>query len=358
MNKKVDDSLLETIHSGWIGQGEKVKDFENLLRRRIGNPYCLSLSAGTHALHLALVLSGIEEGDEVITTALTCTATNWPILQQRAKIVWADIKEDDLNLDPFDVAKRITDKTKAIIVTHWGGYPCDLSAFKDIATNYGLILIEDAAHAFGASYRDSKIGKCDYSNFTMFSFQAIKHLTCGDGGALFTQSCLDYEDGKLLRWFGINREGPRRDMRCVEDIEKFGFKYHMNDINATIGISNFDSIDWILKRCRENVDYYRKELRIVHGITLIQERVDRVSTNWLFTVLVDDRTSFAHLMGSKEIAVSRVHERNDNYTCTKEFKTELPTLDKVASKMICVPCGWWVGKEEREYIVSAIKEGW
>ena len=358
MNKKVDESLLETIHSGWIGQGKKVEEFENLLQKRIGNPYCLTLSAGTHALHLALVLAGVEEGDEVITTPLTCTATNWPILQQKAKIVWADVKQNDLNLDPWDAAKKITTKTKAIIVTHWGGYPCDLSEFKQIAENYGLILIEDAAHAFGAVYDSSKIGACNYSDFTMFSFQAIKHLTCGDGGALFCRSWLGYNPGKLLRWFGIDREGPRKDMRCVEDIEQFGYKYHMNDISATIGIANFASIDWILKRCRENVNFYRKELERIHGITLIQEDPNKMSANWLFTVLVDDRTSFAHLMGSKGIAVSRVHERNDHYTCTKDFKVELPILDIVAPKMICIPVGWWIGKEEREFIVESIKEGW
>lgn len=359
MSPDVDESLLETIHSGWIGQGDEAKRFENELGYITGNLNCLSLSAGTHGLHLALVLAGVRAGDEVITTALTCTATNWPILMQDAKIVWADINEDDLNIDPESVREKITNKTKAIICVHWGGYPCDLLELHEIAREYNLVLIEDAAHAYGAKYQDTIIGDCFYSDFVMFSFQAIKPLTTIDGGALFTRRDIDYQRGKLLRWYGIDRETPgKSDFRCEDQIYEFGFKYHMNDICATVGLVNLKTVNTNLKKSKDNVEYYRKELKNLNGIELIQNSLDRNSSNWLFSVLVKDRMEFVELMKDCNIMVSRVHERNDKHYCVREFKTDLPVLDKVIDEMICIPCGWWVTEGDREYIIDSIKRGW
>ena len=359
MSQDVNSYLLETIHSGWIGQGEKVELFEKAISDRIGNINVVALSAGTHGLHLALILAGVKEGDEVITTPLTCTAMNWPILMQRAKIVWADIKKNDLNIDPIDVAKKITSKTKAVMAVHWGGYPCDLFELRTITEDHKISFIEDAAHAFGAKYKTTVIGDCIFSDFTMFSFQAIKHITCGDGGALVTAFHIDAERARKLRWFGIDREKICKDMRCEEDVEEFGYMYHMNDIAATIGICNLKELDWILKRQTENADYYRKELKDRAGITLLENKSDRKSANWFFSMLIGNRNRFFDRMNyKKQIHVSRVHERNDKFTCTKEFKMDLPNLDEVADKIIAIPCGWWVGKEEREYIVESVKEGW
>lgn len=362
MNEEVDKSLLEVIHSGWIGQGSKVELFEGLLSRRMKNNNCLSLSAGTHGLHLALRLAGVDTNSEVITTPLTCTATNWPILYQGAKIVWADVKSDDLNIDPMDVERKITKDTRAIICVHWGGYPCDMAELGTIAVNHNLILIEDAAHAFGANYRGGPIGSCDYSDFTVFSFQAIKHLTTGDGGALFSKEISlgleDHRRARLLRWYGIDREGPKKDMRCEEEILEWGYKYHMNDICAVIGISNLKWVDFNLNIQQDNVDYYKKELNDFSGITLIQNSPDRTSANWLFTFLVKKKEDFKKFMGEKGIHVSSVHERNDKHPCVGDFKIDLPNLNEVVEEMVCIPCGWWVTEDNREYIVDCIGEGW
>lgn len=358
MSPEVDKPLSHVLHSGWIGQGNKVIEFERELSMRVNSPYCLSLSAGTHGIHLALRLSDIEVGDEVICTPLTCTASNWPVLYQGAKIVWADIKEDDLNIDPYYIEQAISKKTKAIIVVHWGGYSCDMEKIYTICTEKNIKVIEDAAHAFGSYYQDIPIGACNYSDFVMFSFQAIKTLTVVDGGALFCKNKEDYKRGKLLRWYGIDREGPRQDMRCEENISEFGYKYHMNDVCATIGLENLKYVDSNLKITFDNALYYEKELKSVSGIRLTQQKGDRKSSYWLFTIYIEDRTGFARKMGEKGIMVSRVHERNDKHTCVRKFKSHLPVLEEVIQKMICIPVGWWVTKEDREYIVSSIKEGW
>jgi len=358
MSKEVSKPLLKTIHSGWIGEGQIVKDFESALSKKIGNPRCLTLSAGTHGLHLALHMSNVRRGDEVIATPLTCTASNWPIRYSGADIVWADIKPDDLNIDYRSVKERITKYTKAILCVHWGGYPTDLEELKAIADEYDLFLIEDAAHAFGSTYKDSIIGDCQFSDFAMMSFQAIKHLTCVDGGALFTKSNDDYTRGKLLRWYGIDREGPRTDFRCEQDVPEIGWKYHMNDVCAAVGLANIKLAYKNIEIARNNANYYRKEFTNFDGITLIQNADDRQSSYWLFTMLVERRDEFFQKMGENGISVSRVHERNDKHTCVKEFRRPLPALDSVIDKMCCIPVSWWVTKEDREYIVSSIKEGW
>jgi len=359
MSEDVSSPLLETIHSGWIGQGAKVKEFEWALSKKFGKYHtCLSLSAGTHGLSLALKLAGVGPGDEVITTPLTCTATNMPILNARAKINWADIGLD-LNIDYIDVRKQASKETaKAIIVVHWGGYPCDMEEIYSIGKDYNIPIIEDAAHCYGSVYRDSIIGDCAYSDFTMMSFQAIKHLTTVDGGVLFTRSCKDHTRGRLLRWYGIDREGARTDFRCEEDIEEGGDKYHMNDVCATIGLANMSLAEDNVEKTRSNARYYDRELSEVDGIRITQNAPDRLSSYWLYTMLVEKRSDFCTMMATKGISVSRVHERNDKHTCFKDFRKELPMLEEVMQKYICIPVGWWVSKEDREYIVKCIKEGW
>jgi dTDP-4-amino-4,6-dideoxygalactose transaminase len=359
MNPRVHEPVLRTLFSGWIGQGERVAQFEKALSERIGNPNCLTLSAGTHGLHLALRLEDVGPGDSVITTPMTCTATNWPILFQLADIVWADIQPDTLNIDPKSVEKRIDEKTKAIICMHWGGYPCDLQELRDIADAYRLPLIEDAAHAFGATYRDSIIGDCKYSDYTMFSFQAIKHLTTVDGGALFTRSLGDYRAGKLLRWYGIDRDGSREDLRCAEDILAHGYKYHLNDVCASIGLSNLEAVEENLQKIRDNATYYREALKDVSGITLIQNATDRQPSYWMFTVLVDRREDFRRMMTEKGVMVSRVHERNDKHSCVKKFqRDDLSGLELVVDRMVCIPVGGWVTRGDAEFIAETIKAGW
>lgn len=357
MSEDVSSPLLKVIHSGWIGQGEKVKEFEKKLSDKFNNKRCLTLSAGTHGLSLALKLLNIGPGDEVITTPLTCTATNMPILSRFANIVWADVKPD-INIDPKSIEENITDRTKAILFVHWGGYPADLEQIRNISKKYGIPVIEDAAHCFGSLYKGSQIGDCAYSDFCMISFQAIKHLTCVDGGVLFTNNDEYYKRGKLIRWYGIDREGPRTDFRCEENILEFGDKWHMNDVCATIGIANIKLAEENVKKNRENASYYNNELINIDGIHLTQYHPNKLSSYWLYTFLVEKRSDFCTMMASKGISVSRVHERNDKHTCFSMFQKDLPQLEEVMKKYICIPVSWWVTKEDREYIVSCIKEGW
>ena len=218
-------------------------------------------------------------------------------------------------------------------------------------------IIEDCAHAFGSEYKSKKIGT--HGNICTFSFQAIKHLTSGDGGCIV----LDQHDLekrlKLLRWFGINRDENRKDFRCEENIEEFGFKMHMNDINAAIGVGNLNQVtEYVIPKHIENASYYDFELKNIKGVTLLERKNDRVSSSWLYTMKVENQAGFMKKMNEEGISVSRVHERNDIHSCVSKFRENLPNLDKVVREMICIPVGWWVSKEQREYIVEKIKLGW
>jgi len=357
VDKSVDEPLLRTLHSGYIGQGPMVQKFEQALAQRFYNNRVLTLAAGTHGLHLALRLAGIGPGDEVITTPLTCTATNWPILMQGATPVWADVK-DDFNIDPVSVAEKLTERTKAILCVHWGGYPCDMAELQAIAAKAGAVLIEDAAHAYGAGYDGAPIGSCSHSDFAMMSFQAIKHLTCVDGGALFLSQQEAYERGKLLRWYGIDREGPRTDFRCEQPIAEWGYKYHMNDICATIGLCNMEAAERNVEAAIKNANFYNKRLSDIPGVKLTQLAKDRQSSYWLYTLMVERRSDFCYMMASRGVAVSRVHERNDKHPCTEDFCSILPNLEEVVKKQICIPVGWWLTEEQINHIVASIEEGW
>lgn len=345
--------LEDTLLSGFIGQGPKVEEFEKKLSEFLENSHLVTVNTGTSGIHLALRLIGIKSGDEVLTTPLTCTATNWPLVLAGANIKWVDVGLDTCNIDPEDIKRKISDKTKAIVVVHWGGYPCDIDKIKEIASN--IPVIEDCAHAFGSEYNSHKVGTS--GNYCMFSFQAIKHLTTIDGGCLVVPF-FQLERARLLRWYGIPRNSKgRSDFRCELDVVEAGDKLHMNDVTATIGLEQMKHVESIIDRHRCNASFYSQVLQNLPGITLLENK--QKSAYWLYTIRVEDRDGFMRYMKDKGIITSRVHERNDKHTCVREFRSDsLPNVDLLVQDMVCIPVGWWVTNEDREYIVDCIKRGW
>src|SRR5437868_7306294 len=322
----------KTLKSGYITQGPKVEEFEAKLNDYLGiTP--LSLNSCTSALQLAVYLAGGTGGDLVVSTPMTCSATNTAIKAMGGQIIWADVQPNTGNIDPQSVNKILEryPKAKAIVCVHWAGYPCDLQALYELGNHYNVPVIEDAAHAFGATYKNTKIGT--HSDYVCFSFQAIKHLTTVDGGALVCKNLEDYQRGKLLRWFGIDRDEPRVDNRIEQDIEEAGWKYHMNDVNATIGIENLKYIDWILNKHQENGKYLEHHLAGVKYITLLNRAKDRESASWIFTLRTNKRDSFKTYMEAHGITASQVHSRLDKHTTFQDALNQdhLPGLDEFAS---------------------------
>jgi len=372
MSNEVSEQLKETLYSGFITQGPKVELFEKKLSEYIGNNYILTVNSATSGLILALRLlknkidcmewPGFDtEIDYVLTPALTCFATTSSVLVNNYKIKWLDVDSNTSCVDLNDLEQKLNMNTKIVILVHWGGYPIDLDRVKYLQEqhykkyNYRFQVIEDCAHSFGAEYKNIKLG--NHNNMCVFSFQAIKHLTTGDGGALVCPNAYLYDNGKLLRWFGIDRDKrnyKNTDFRLENDIQEYGFKFHMNDINATIGLCNLKHIDEILIKNRNNYDYIYNNLSNNSNIRLLENKQDRKSSCWLFTMCVREKDKFIKLMDENNIMVSQVHNRNDKNTCVKQYICDLPNLDKFEKEMICIPVGWWLDKEDLDKIINII----
>lgn len=350
------DKLSEILRSRWIGQGPKVDEFERDFSKKFGLQHVVSVNSGTSALRLALALIGVGPEDEVISTPYTMVATNTAILEQFAKPVFADVQYETANIDPNDISRHITEKTKAIICVHWGGQPCDMDEIFQIASEYNLPVIEDAAHALGAIYKDKTIGTI--SEFTIFSFQAIKHITTGDGGMISIKNKDKYEEALRRRWFGISREARKPSILGHDptyDITEVGYKYHMNNIAATMGIEQLKYFDSIFKRREDIAARYREALEGTNGIIFLENKKDRIHANWMFAIHVAERTEFAKWMRSKNIEVSVHNWRNDKYTVFGGLRNDLPNLEKLNNDLICIPLHHQLSDQDVDHIIEAIK---
>ena len=350
--------VAEVLRSGWIGEGPMVKAFEVKFSEVIGTPYPVALNSCTSALHLALAMAGVGPGDEVITTAQTMMATSHAILMQHARPVFADVQYMTGNIDPSDLEHRITEKTKAISVVHWGGHPCDLDEIHAIASRHGLSVIEDAAHALGASYKGRPIGSI--SPYTCFSFQAIKHVTTGDGGMLCLTDEAKYHEARRRRWYGIDRMQRKPSILGEPEwnVTEVGYKYHMNDIAAALGLEHLYEFLDILARRRQIATRYREALASIPGVTLLENKEDRDQAYWLFTMHVSQRENFCRMMKSKGVDVSVVHLRIDHNTIFGGLRDDLPTLERFTETHVSIPIHNGLTDDDVEYVIHCIQEGW
>lgn len=320
-------NVLRVLNSDQIAEGDEVKLFEQELEAKLGKK-CLTLNSGTAALELAYELAGIEEGDEVITPILTCTATNLPLLHRKAKIVFADITKD-LNIDVEDVKKKITERTKAIVFVNFGGNSRGLAELVEICNARGIKLVEDAAQAIGSDYW----GQAD---FTAVSLQAIKTITSGDGGLLICRSSQDYEKAKRLRWFGIDRDAKQRGEN--PDVTEAGYKYHMNNISAAIGRGNLEHFDELVAHVNKLGEIYRSYGLFSHA--------------WLAGGLTDKYNELRIGFADMNIEIGQHHYPNDRYTVFGGKVSNCPNMDELESKYFFVPLHHGVTEEQAHLIGS------
>lgn len=350
--QKLMPELERILYSGYVAQGEQVDLFERAFEKYIGRGSSLSLNSGTAALHIALILAGIKPGDEVISTALTAEPTNVAIKMAGAKINYADVDYNTGSIDPVSLESRINSSTKAIMVVDYAGIPVNVPEIQSISVKYNIPVIQDAAHALGAKFNGLKTG--NHFPYTVFSFQAIKHFTTIDGGMLQLESVRDYEKGKLIRWFGIDKKLSRLE----SNIQFQGFKYHMNNVNATIGLVQMPEIESFINAHVENGKYFDKELQNIPGVELLKYYPGSEPSYWLYTMKVENRDAFVKKLSEKGIMASELHKRSDYHEYLNDFNSYLPNLDRFYEKLVHLPCGWWVKAEDREKIVESIKEGW
>lgn len=367
MPKTVSIPLLDSLHSGFIGQGEKVDEFEKALQRWTGNPYTLVVNNGTSALTLALKLAGVERGSLVISTPMTCMASNTPIVNLGASIIWADVNPKTGLICPDSIERLMANKThdnpflpKAIMCVDWAGCPCDYDEINDIGKKYGIPIIADAAHSIGSCYKGRITGSI--VDFTCFSLQAIKHITTIEGGILTCKDKADYEKAKLLRWYGIDRSGKTRDYRITTDVPDAGYKMNMVDPLAVIGIEQLKYVKDVLFKYWGNADYYNKEFkkRNIGQIEPISRyyKEDRLSSHWIYGLWVkNSRDEFVDYMNDKGIGCNRVHVRNDKKSCFKAFtKHDLPGVTAFDNHQVNIPCHYALTHQERKYIMDCIEQ--
>jgi dTDP-4-amino-4,6-dideoxygalactose transaminase len=333
----------EVLMSGYIGQGPKVDLFEDILQINLNSLVKpVTVNSCTSALDLALELIDVGPGDEVISIPLSCFATQIGIIHRKAKIIWADIDPLTGLIDPLDVSKKITEKTKAIIGVNWAGRICDYADLK----KHGIPVIEDAAHNWG---RLSPVERGDY---IAYSFQAIKFLTTGDGGCLITPPDKEH-DARLLRWYGLDRT-KGESFRCTQNIKRAGFKYHMNDINAVIGLANIPEANESVMLHKMNAYTLVNELS---GLDWLKSPAFDLNCDyWLYTVLVDNVDEFSIYLSNNGIASSPVHFRNDKYDVTSHFEGDrLAGVDTFSKKQLSIPVGWWLSEKDLDHIIKTIK---
>ena len=349
-HSEISQELEKVFNSGYIAAGDTVKEFEAAFAKYIGNDpkNVVAVSSCTAALHLALLLSGASPGTRVISTPMTAEPTNLAILHAGADIVWADTRWDNGNISWNDARQKITKKTVAVVGVDYGGIPCFNEDTRSIPPD--IAIIQDAAHSLGARWDGMKMGTRRLADFTTFSLQAVKSLTTGDGGVLVCNVPGDADMARELRWFGINREASRTEV----DIKRVGYKYDMNNITAAMGLVQLRHIDEVIGRQIENGKWFAKNL--CHGISAYVSPVADPSY-WLYTLILEDskeRDRLSHELTKAGIGNGLCHRRNDLHTVFTRYKANLPGLDEFYSRMLHIPCGWWVGDGDREYIKETI----
>ncbi len=363
------EAVSKVLKSGWIGLGPKTEKFEKQFAAYVGAPFAIALNSATAALHLSLLAAGIGKGDEVIVPSLTFISTAHAVLYVGARPVFADIERDTLCIDPADVIKKITNRTRAIIPVHYGGHPCDMDALSKIANKYNLIIIEDASHACGSSYRNKKIGSI--SPFTCFSFHAIKNLATGDGGMITVKDKSIAEHLHRLRWVGINKdtwerleivsekgEKSYRGYGWYYEIEELGYKCHMNDIAAAIGLVQLRKLDKSNTMRRSLAERYTSELGKLSKITCPTIRSGIASAQHNYVIRCNDRDKLHLYLRDRGVStgVHYMPVHFQPYYKRLYPNTRLPVTESEWKQLLTLPLYPQLTIKEQDYIIDCIKK--
>lgn len=362
------NAVVEVLRSDWLTTGPKVKEFEDAVADRVGASYAVAFSSGTAALHGAAFASGLQKGDEAITTPLTFCATANCVLYSGATPVFADVRADTMNIDPDEIEKRITSQTKAILPVDYAGLPVDLDAILPLAEKHGLVVIEDASHALGSSYRDRNIG--NVSHMTTFSFHPVKHVTTGEGGMVTTNDPDLERRLRMFRTHGIDEETRRQQGATMGEwyyeMTDLGYNYRLSDIASAMGISQLKKLSENIARRRAIVDWYGEAFSDTPGLILPIEEPSMKSA-WHLYPLRFDLSKFA--AGRKEIfralraenILVNVHyipvHLHPYYRQRFGYKGgEYPVAESIYDSLVTIPLFHSMTKQDAEDVISAVKK--
>ncbi len=356
ISPRVLKELRSTISSKWINTGPRELKFRELIKKRFKSKFAVATNSGTSSLRCTLASLGIGPGDEVISTPYTWLATNTSILEQGAKPVFADINYDDLNISVEDVEKKITKKTKAIMCVHYAGNAAEIDELTKIAKKNKIPLIEDCAHAMGSEYKNIPIGGS--GNVCCFSFQCVKIVTCGDGGAITCSNKRIYEKLQSKIWYGFNKEKKKINFLnpVSENPDGLGFKMNMNDIVATFACVAMEDLDKALQKRKVIGELYRNEFQNLNKIQLLNYKKNRKPNYQIFPIHVKSRDKFAKYMWNNNIQVNINNRRNDVYSIFGGIDKSLKNLNKVDKDIILLPLHLDLKKNEIFKIIDLVKK--
>jgi len=360
------DQIRTVFESGFINEGTQVTQLTAALQETLDAQNLILMNSCTSALTLALRLAGVGPGDEVISSPMTCVAGNSPIPAMGAKIVWADVDPRHGMIDAQNILDKVTPQTKAVIVVAWAGNPPNLWLLQKTCKALNLKLILDAAHAFDAYYKLKPIH--EWADYTCYSFQAIKHFTTGDGGALVCVDAEDYRRSKALKWFGLDRDrakdekGNWKGQQWDVDIEEIGYKFNMNNVSAAIGLSQLRHIDHVMGKHMCNANLYDELFTDCKTVAPNFRPEGADSSHWVYAMQVNPENSrltrdeLLKALNAEGIMAGVVHVPNDDYTCFKDIKTDLPGVRQFAAHQFSLPCGWWLNEDDVRHIAKRVKE--
>ena len=356
-------AVSETLRSGWIGPGPRVAELERRFAAAMQVDHAVSVNSGTSALHAALAVLGAGEGDEIIIPSFTWVSVLQVVTGLRATPVLADIEPEHLTIDPADVARLITPRTKGIVAVHHGGQLADLDALRDIASAHGLWLVDDAAHACGAQWQGRPVG--GLCTMTCFSFNAMKNLAVGDGGMVTTGDPALARRLALYRSLGIDRDTYRRygrdSLTCetakwAYDVVSPGERLHMNDLAASIGLVQLRRLPHMNARREQLVRRYDERLSQLAGFRPVRPRPRTQPSHHMYTVRMRDRNAFVQAMGERGVSIGVHYIPIHHFTIAAPFRRDLPVTDAVASEVTTFPLFPALTADEQDDVVRAACE--
>jgi len=353
-------AVAEVLRSGWLGQGPRSEQFQQEFARFSGVPYAVGVNSCTAALHLALSCLGVGKGDAVVVPALTFVSTAHVVIYQNAQPILADVDPVTLCLRVQDVEKVITPKTRAIIVVHYGGQPARLSELVQFCTERKIHLIEDCAHACGASYYQKPVG--GWGDAGCFSFQAIKNLTTGDGGMLTLRDKRLAKIAHQEAWLGISSstwervEGAEKMYSWEYAIDRIGYKYHMNDIMAAIGLVQLKRLPEMNGRRREIAGRYHEAFAGLGWLDVPREMTNTVRSWWNYPIRVpaEHRTRLVDHMRSQGISVGVHYKPLHLQECYKYLHAHVPVTDREWERLVSLPIFPDLTDDQQQMVINAV----
>lgn len=352
------EEVKKVFSTGWLGLGSAVFDFENAVKEYLGAKNVIAVNTGTSALHIALDAFGVTEGDEVIVPSLTFCASVQVITAIKAIPVFCEIDPDTLNIDIKDAQKKITSKTKAVIPVHYCGNSCDMDSLLDIGRKHGILIVEDAAHAFGSSYKGKKLGS--FGDATCFSFDPIKNITCGEGGAVALSNNAIAEKIRRKRILGIDKDTWHRyknERSWFYEVTTQGYRYHMSNINAAIGLAQLRKLEKFAKKRKSIAKAYNEGLVDIKGIKILAWNLDEtVPFAYIIRVLDGRRDKMMDFLSGKGVGGGVHYIANHIQPSFLKYAVPMPVTDKIWKEILTLPLYYDMSPENVNLVIQSVRE--